>query len=412
MRKVVFIAMILAALQLAARAQTAPTEVKPDAEVKPDLDADQAPTAKEDPKDKDAPKTPAEHIEQQRAAQKKDIEQNNTNLPVVSVKRVEDAIQMRLENGQLVAKTSVPESDSQVKLDVPGYGGFTTILVQGKTGNGMSEAKNIQFEHWDFGTPGTISIHTSISAMGGNVNIFRGSESLGSESSVQLIQNFTLNEDRTVWLHVQKSNANGRMPVNLHLPAPSISDPRRLYPHETAEYLQPVFRDIGQEAAVFSVDPRIGWQVFADAYKPTDEQRGKVEQIIKQLDADNFQDRQKASEALGAMGEPAAMVLAKTERSKLSAEQNGRIDSFLASYLPLSPAEADTLRSKPDFLLDCLYTTDPFVRAQALAQLEKVSGKTLDFDSTLEGESRFDAIAKLRAQLNLGPTTQPSSTQP
>src|SRR5262245_45483487 len=115
MRQLVFIAAILAALHVA-RAQTEPVELKPEP------DGDQTAPAKDEPKDKDAPKTRAERIEEQRANQKKEVEQSNTNLPVVRVKRIEDAIQVRLEGGELVVRTSIPESESQVKLEVPGYG--------------------------------------------------------------------------------------------------------------------------------------------------------------------------------------------------------------------------------------------------------------------------------------------------
>jgi hypothetical protein len=89
-----------------------------------------------------------------------------------------------------------------------------------------------------------------------------------------------------------------------------------------------------------------------------------------------------------------------------SIEQAMRVDLFLAPYLPLNDQTAAQLRTDPDFLLDCQFSSQEQIRRLALDQLRDVVGKSIDIDPNLTGRALVDAVTKLRL------TISPAATQP
>ena len=69
------------------------------------------------------------------------------------------------------------------------------------------------------------------------------------------------------------------------------------------------------------------------------------------------------------LGEPAALFLHAANRRGWTPEQTARIDHFLSEYFTLSDEQAKKLGRDVDFLLDCLASDDPDLRAAALDQL-------------------------------------------
>jgi len=197
--------------------------------------------------------------------------------------------------------------------------------------------------------------------------------------------------------------------VRLQLSADNVAELRRNYPAEVAKYLDPIFRTLSQDGLLAKVDPKLAWQVFADDYKPGAELIAKVEEQIKRLDAEKFQDREQASKGLEALGQPAALYIRKIDRSKLSEEQVGRIDAFLAHFKPIGDSEAKRLRKDRDFLLDCLFADDEQIRRLAHAELEKVVGRPVAFDLTAPPQQRLETLQRLRAEIGAVPSTQAKS---
>jgi len=316
-------------------------------------------------------------------------------------------------------RTTLAETDGQARIQIKQLPGFTVLNVQGRPEKGPPHgiAGYFQMIHDSFNTPGTISVRTSIFARPDYLQIAQDTQMLGSDRTVSLIQTPKLlggfegdgAGDGIRFFVQQINNISGAVTVDIKLAATNFAELRRLYPKEIADYLQPIFRDLGQEAGVFAADPKIAWQVFADKWEGDPQVEAKVKELIAQADSDNFQDREAALEALQALGQPAALVLVRTDRSKLSAEQNSRIDTFLAPYQPLTKDEAARLRVNPDFLLSCLYNDDARIRTHALAELEQIFDRKIPFDVKLEGDPRYAAVSTLRTELMPPPSSQPTT---
>jgi hypothetical protein len=195
--------------------------------------------------------------------------------------------------------------------------------------------------------------------------------------------------------------------LNLVMPAPSLPVLRRQHPMEYEQYLRPLFREFHQEQAVFAVDDKIAWQVVADGWKQPPDLPSKLLPLIARLDADDFAAREQAQKDLRQIGEPAALyLLFSADRTQWTAEQKARVDKFLAEFCPLSPAQAAMLSHDVNFLLDCLASSDPQLRAATLDHLSKLLNRNIAFDLNQPTRTRFAAIEALRTELTTAPTTR------
>ncbi len=93
------------------------------------------------------------------------------------------------------------------------------------------------------------------------------------------------------------------------------------------------------------------------------------------------------------------MFMMQLDRAKLSAEQNSRLDALIVAQAPLPPDEAGRLRSDVPFLLDCLNSEEPAVRAAALERLRLVCREPIYFDPAIAPAARGPAVAALREKL-------------
>jgi hypothetical protein len=137
-----------------------------------------------------------------------------------------------------------------------------------------------------------------------------------------------------------------------------------------------------------------------------------VQRIIARLDSDDFHERESAAHDLAQLGQPAANILRHLDRTGLSAEQNSRIDAFLSQYHPAGDEEAQRLGNDPEFLIDCLYSTDDFIVQSSLGRLTKIIGSKVDFDPSLRGDARRDAIRKLHELVERQTNSTSPSTAP
>jgi hypothetical protein len=193
-----------------------------------------------------------------------------------------------------------------------------------------------------------------------------------------------------------------REPVDdVRLSAGSFEELLRKYPGPTAKYLAPVFRDFGQDAAVFAVDPRVAWQLFPDAVDPDEAMASRVLALLDRLNVDDFRQREAAAVELAELGGPAMLVLGELDRATLTGEQNARIDTLLAGYRRLDAAEAAALLEDPEFLLRCFtYCEDRPARAAAARALGQVLARDdLPLDPASELPARTRAADLVRDEL-------------
>jgi hypothetical protein len=160
--------------------------------------------------------------------------------------------------------------------------------------------------------------------------------------------------------------------------APTFPELLRRFPHDAARHLGPLFRDFAQEATVFGADTKVAWQVLWAKLPRDPALVPQVKALVAQLDAADFQQREKAVARLRELGGPAALVASDLPRKSFSAEQNSHIEALLADYRPLPEATAAERLKDLDFMLGCLaYGEDAMVRAAAAAQVSELTGRKL-----------------------------------
>jgi hypothetical protein len=250
---------------------------------------------------------------------------------------------------------------------------------------------------------------TMVSAIAGRVLLSRDQGTEQRPSSVQLLQNVLGDAgEPPVRLYVQQLDAGDpQKDLHLDISAPNFTQLWLKHRREVELYLRPILRDFGQDASVLSVPSSVAWQVLAEGYTPDAELTRGVEQLVVQLNADEFRQREGAEQRLLELGPPAAVVLSRLDRSALSPQQGSSVDSILARFMPLQRQEVLELRDDTGFLIDVLGADDASLRKLALDRLSKLHGKSITFDANLDSTRRQQAIEKLREELI--PSTQPSS---
>jgi hypothetical protein len=256
------------------------------------------------------------------------------------------------------------------------------------------------FEYWDFTNPDQITRHLQVLSSPGLLSVVQAWENDDDTyiKTVSLLENLINPDPDPVTLRVQIMQ-QGQPQTNVALSAATLSDLRYRYPFECEEYLRPMFREFHQEAAVFSVEDRIAWQVMASDWIAPPDLAQQVEPLVGQLNSSDFSRREQAQASLHQIGEPAALFLHFADRKDWSAEQSARIRKFLAEFFVLTDGQVTKLTRNVDFLLDCLVNDDPALRAAALKHLDRVLGRQIEYKLDQPLEDRLQAVERLRRQL-------------
>ena len=351
--------------------------------------------------------------QEQRLEELAKLQQQFAAMRTVKVDSVQQLLSFSVEQKFLAARTSLrPGEGEQVRVIAPNLRGFVRLALFGPDDARARDAagRNFQLFVQDLSDPQAGIVYTSVSAVAGRLIVARDAESDSSMSSVQLIQDpppssGAAEQPLPVRLLVHNSNlASDQRDIDLKLEADNFLELRRHYPREVDAYLRPIIREFGQEAAVFAVDPKIAWQVLGQNFKPDDELRRRIDTLLAQLDADDFRQRQNALDQLNQIGTPAAMVLAGLDRTRLSEQQASMVETFLAEYAPVPAEQVARLRNDLSFLLDVLFVEDESLRALALEQIRRVTGKPISLQAKENPDLRAIAIARLREQLIASPT--------
>lgn len=350
--------------------------------------------------------------EKQKLELKQLAEQQAKSLPTTRAASVESLAKFSIEDQHLHLRTTMPPTDGErMRVEVPGLNGLTFLQVRGEPMAGRPYLPEMfMLVHEDYTRPDAVVSITHVSINPSHLTVARDTD-FGNEAllTVQMIQSgqYLAEGEDMVHFRVNGTREKEGREINLHLTAPSIVELVRRYPTETAQYLEPIFSDFGQADVLFRVNPQTAWQVLGTAVDADPQMKKKVITLLKQLDADEPDQRAAAAAELKKIGQPAALVLMRQDRSGLSEEQKMQIDAFLEPYRPLKDEEAAKMRKDPRFLLLALAADDVELRKLALEQLQKVGGEQVEFDVQADAEARSQAITKLRARL-LTPATQPA----
>ncbi len=192
----------------------------------------------------------------------------------------------------------------------------------------------------------------------------------------------------------EESGASAVVDIN----EPSYSAFYRKHFELLDRYVLPILRHLRQESAM-APESEAAWQVLAGdlPVEPTIMQQ--VQAQLPLLDSAEFHQRALAMRTLRKLGKPGALSLMHVNRSTLSCEQTARIDEVLSRFTAFPDETSSRLHENADFLIDCLYCQDATLSKLAIARLERLTGRTLSFDATLEDQPRIAAVNALRDSL-------------
>jgi hypothetical protein len=205
-------------------------------------------------------------------------------------------------------------------------------------------------------------------------------------------------------------NRNGQTPrpLNVNVQCEDVASLFKTHRKEVNAYLRPLLAKVGQDS-LFAADPMLASEVFKELWVSDDKSASEIRKRLPELDADDYQTREKALNELRGMGRKVAMEAMHMDRSRLSAEQIMRLDELVGHFFGTPSAEAESLGKDPSFLIDCLYCDDAEICQAAIKRLQTLLGKQVDFDLTASGHDRIMAIRALRLSLDskTSATTKP-----
>lgn len=322
-------------------------------------------------------------------------------LPALNPAPVAQLVRFNVDHDRLLMDSALPVANGiQYVVDLTDISAKAIFRITPTHG-----FKFIYFDSWDFSDPALIDRHLQVLSAPANLQVIYGFEYLDKAnvhwSQEAAIQQFIPPQTDQIVLRVQVDPESGPgAPFKIEIFSPNFITLRSEHPAEFEKYVRPAFEALRQDPIVLGVDPKIAWQVLGDTARPAAEIAAKVSAILSQFNSEDFSTRAAAEKQLQALGEPAALYLLSTDRSKLAPEQRARCDKFLAAYHPLTDEQARAFRTDVNFLLDCLYSGDPAERAAALDHLSRAVRTNISFDVNAPSVQRIAAIAQLRKQLS------------
>lgn len=334
-------------------------------------------------------------------------------VPLLPIERV---VRFSVSGNDLVLATDFKIGDGRRQIRLKEMEGNTRVEVGQRPRNRIGLVPFFKFTHEGAATQdGTGSVQITVDVQGARLSLKRVYNFEDVQTTVTLVQEDAAARNR--WgvdrrfeegrsdvqrpdrVRLQVRVVRPSMPATdeVRVQAASFAELLRRYPGEAARHLAPVFRQLGQDAAVFRVDDRVAWQLFPAAVDADQLTASKVTELVTRLDDVEFRQRELATAELEVLGGPAMQILGEMDRTSLTAEQNARVDAILARYAPLDPDEAAELLDDAEFLLRCFTYSDVSpVRAAAAKALETKLGETLNLDPRAALPKRVAAADAVR----------------
>jgi len=190
---------------------------------------------------------------------------------------------------------------------------------------------------------------------------------------------------------------NGRGRAVLNFRASTLLQLYNEHPEEVRKYVIPMMLRIGGRN-VLQPGAADVYAVF-DEIPPDPATVRKLAALLPRLDAELFTDRDAASKDLAKLGPAGVLAAMRLDKSKLSREQKGRLDAFIATDRRRVVDDPLAMRKDTSFLLDALEDDDTAVRLAAKSCLEAAAGHPVTFDTSLAREPRTEAVEVVRKSL-------------
>jgi hypothetical protein len=323
---------------------------------------------------------------------------------------ITDIFDLSIDNaGMLAFHPRIHATDGPQRCNITGLNGPCSVTAFADKASPTHAVFAVQFIHRDFSNVNEIFRNTMLFAHPGSIQLSTDLDGLIQSRSVSIIQNADPDDpDTAVELYAQLIDPVTDDTIgHCKLSAPTFRELRWRYPRETQQFLVPILRDL-QSQTFLAPDPRLAYQVFDTHFKPDAELSKKIDAALQKFDAEDFQTREAAGRDLSALGQPAALALIHADRKGWSIDRWNGVENFLSQYRALSANRLKDLKTNPAFLLDCLYSPDPQIRAFSAAALNPMLAQKIDpaaTDSALDKEIDR-AAATLLPPMNPPPTTQ------
>jgi hypothetical protein len=335
---------------------------------------------------------------------KSQIESYQKSLHPLGTLHIQDLFHLRRDGGALELMSRAPDMTDNTPMvaTFDDIAGSAEVFVHHKPGT--TTIDRFQLNLMDFPAERRVfELHVNLDAERGQLMISQSNQNDGmiEQTMLEQLRPARSGPSNFIRLSVATSSVNNVQSDQLTFVSPDFNAFVQNRPDETMRYLRPLLRQLGQEM-VFAPDQRVAEQVLGSLRRVDPVAQKQVMALLSELDDPNYRVRNAASTKLKTLGRAAADVLDRMDRTKLSPEQNVRIDLFLMQYDPASAKELAHLRLNPTFLLDCLYSDQSDIRWAALEQLRNVLNPSLEFDPEAPEEARSLSIAALRRRLTPG----------
>lgn len=339
------------------------------------------------------------------------IEGNEPRPPLVGSRPLDDVISIADLNGRILCSTKMAQTDGPVAVPVPGLEEPVRVTVA-RTADEEKSLQFVQMQHVIYGREGQVSSRLQVFARGEYFQLAWDQKTLGGERSVQLIQVGAQEAEAgaRVKLFFQKFDAGGELiSKQEQIVAPDLPSLVAAHPEEFARFVLRPLRERSMHVSLVRPSQAVAWQVLGPLIPPSDTARDRVAKLVPQLDSEAFAEREAASRQLLDMAGEGASILAKVDTSVLSLEQRQAIESILARYEQLPAAEVESLRSRPLFLIGCLYGDDDRVALAAVQRLGQVTGSEIPLEAMTNPAARRALADELLGRLVIEPAIRSDS---
>ncbi|MBN2021991.1 MAG: hypothetical protein JW809_04290 [Pirellulales bacterium] len=179
------------------------------------------------------------------------------------------------------------------------------------------------------------------------------------------------------------------------------------HPAECQEHLIPFLKVFHPDGDLVAEARQVEAELLRLANNDAPPDRKRWEQLVAQLGADQYARREAADRELREAGRRVAPYLEGLDASALDAEQRFRIRRIVQAFSGAAGEDsaadaASMLIEDPALWLILLARSEVETRRTARQQLERLLGRSIDFDPEAEPDARSAQIAALRRQIESG----------
>lgn len=197
---------------------------------------------------------------------------------------------------------------------------------------------------------------------------------------------------------VHLSVAEGKTGRVISIEGSNLLAVRAKDPRAVREYLIPLFVQMTGEDLLLPGAADV-YRVFEEV-QPEPRIAANVDLLVDELSDPSYENRQRASEELRALGPQAVGAIMRMDLSDLPPEARRRLEAEVDAQTRRDIADPRAMRDDLAFLADCMEFDDPQVRAAAKARIEQITGQRIPLLAVPTASEWSAAADVVRARLS------------